>query len=191
VEHRGGDHRPLARPERDHREQGGGRVERARLGARRALRRPRRARGEDDRLAALGRRLHIACVALRDQILHPRVVRLAAVRVVPGDVALAAPRRVVDQLLELVVVDQRLGLLALGDVGELRAGERRVEEQHVGAELRARDHRVGEAAMVAAHDADAVARLDAVGGQRVGQRVRARVDLAERERPELVDDRGL
>src|SRR3712207_7399695 len=46
-----------------------------------------------------------------------------------------------------------------------------------------------EAAVVAAEDRDAVAVADARLGERVGQRVRALVDLGERERPELVDDR--
>ena len=63
-------------------------------------------------------------VAARGQLLEQRVARLAVLGVVPGDEALAPARGVVDQLLELVVVDQRLRLLALGDVGELR-GRRR------------------------------------------------------------------
>ena len=71
-------------------------------------------------------------------------------------------RGVLQDLRELLVVDDRLGLLALGDVGQLRAGERRVEEQRVRAELAAGQDRVDPPAVVAAHDRDAVAGLDAV-----------------------------
>ena len=54
-----------------------------------------------------------------------------------------------------------------------------------------RDRRVDEAAVVAAHDRDARRpRRSRVRRRRVRQRVRAPVDLGERERPELVDDRG-
>ena len=93
------------------------------------------------------------------------------------------------QLGELLVVDDGLGLLALADVGDLRAREHRVEVQRVGAELRARHGRVDEAAMVAAEDRDAVALADAEVAPRVGQRVGAGVDLLEGQRPQLVDDR--
>ena len=61
----------------------------------------------------------------------------------------------------------------------------------VRAELRARDDRLDEAAVVAAHDRDVVALVDAVVGERVRERVRALLDLAERELPELVDQRDL
>ena len=148
----------------------------------------------DVRMIALPRSaggIEVGDVAGPDQVLQPRVVRRALLGVVPRDVALAAPRRVVHQLFELVVVDQRLRLLALGDVGELRARERGVEEQHVRAQLRARDHGVDEAAMVAAHQADVVTGRDPVGGERVRECVGALVDLAEGERAELVDDRRL
>ena len=111
------------------------------------------------------------------------------VGVVPRDEPRAAPARVVDEVLELGVVDDRRRLLALGDLGDLRPGERGVEVQGVGAELRQRDRRVDEAAVVAAHDRDARALPDPAGAQRVGQRVRALGDLGERERPEVVDER--
>ena len=153
---------------------------------------PGGARGEDDRLAALARRARPAAMSpLAARSSSSGSLRLAVVGVVPGDEALAPPRGVVDQLLELVVVDQRLRLLALGDVGELRAREGRVEEQHVGAELRARHHRLDEAAVVAAHQAHVVALADPVGGEPVRERVGALVDLAEGQRAELVDQRDL
>ena len=82
------------------------------------------------------------------------------------------------------------GLLALEDVDELRAGEGGVEVEDVGAELGGGDARVDEAAVVAAHDRDAVARADAARAQRVGEPVAAVVQLAEGQLAELVDDRG-
>jgi hypothetical protein len=98
---------------------------------------------------------------------------------------------VLEHLGELLVVEQRLGLLAPDHVRQLRPAERRVEEQHVAAELRARDQRVDEAAVVARHQPDAVALAQPGVRQRVGERVGARLDLPERERPQLVDDRRL
>ncbi len=57
VEHRRGDHRPLARPQRDHVQERRGRVERARVVASCALRRAGRAAREDDDAAGpVGRR---------------------------------------------------------------------------------------------------------------------------------------
>ncbi len=124
----------------------------------------------------------------RDQVLE-RAVRTRLVRLVPGDEALAALARGGEHLGELVVVDHHHRVLALRDVGELRPAERGVEEQRVRPELVRGDVGLDPAAVVAAHDRDAVARADALGGERVGERVRALVDLAEGERPGLVDDR--
>jgi hypothetical protein len=134
------------------------------------------------------RRVDVGGVARSDEILEPRVVA-GLVGVVPGDEALAALAGVVDEVLELGVVDDRGRLLALGDLGDLRAGERGVEVQGVRADLRQRDRRVDEAAMVTAHDRDARALADAGLPQRVRKGVRAAVHLGERERPEVVDDR--
>ena len=172
------------------REQGRDRVERLRLAARGALRRAGGAAGEDDRLARLRGRDDVGRVAALDQLLERRVLGLA-LRLAPGDVALAAVAGVGQHLGELLVVDDRLRLLAVGDVGELRAGERGVEEERVGPELRARDDRLDEAAVVAGHDRHVVALVDAVVGERVGERVRALLDLPERQLPELVDQRDL
>ena len=58
----------------------------------------------------------------------------------------------VNRVGELFVVDHRVGALAVDYVGQSRAGERRVEQQHVGADPVGRDQRLDETAMVAAHD---------------------------------------
>ena len=188
VEQRRGDHRPLPRLERDLLEQRGDRVERLRLAPARALRLAGRARGQDQRLALLGRRVEVGGVAAGDQVVD-RAVGPVAPGLVPGDEALAAGGRALDQLRELLVEDHRDRVLALGDVGQLRAGEGGVEEQRVRPELVDRDVGLDPAAVVAAHDRHAVARADALGAQRVGERVRALVDLRERQRPGLVDQR--
>ena len=166
------------------------RVERLRLAARGALRRAGGAGGEDDRLARLLGRDDVGGVAALDQLLERRVLGLG-LRLGPRDVALAPVPGVGQHLGELLVVDDRLRLLAVGDVGQLRAGERRVEEQRVRPELRAGDDRLDEAAVVAGHDRHVVALVDAVVGERVGERVRALLDLPERELAELVDQRDL
>ena len=61
----------------------------------------------------------------------------------------------------------------------------------MGAELGAGHDGLDEAAVVAGHDRDVVALVDAVVGERVRERVGALVDLAERELPELVDQPDL
>ncbi len=188
VEHRGGEHRVLAGAQRDHAEQRGRGVERLGLAALGPLRAAGRAAREDHDAALLGRRLEVGRVAVADEVLEARVLG-GLVGVVPRDEPRAAPARVVDEVLELGVVDDRRRLLALGDLGDLRAGERGVQVQRVGAELRQRDGRVDEAAVVAAHDRDARALPHPAGAQGVGQRVRALGDLGERERPEVVDER--
>jgi hypothetical protein len=135
-----------------------------------------------------GRRDDVGRVALGDQVFECRQVGRVAV-VDPADEAAHPLGRLGHQAGELLVVDQGDRLFAAHDIGELRAGERGVQVDDVGAELRARDRRLDEAAVVAAHDRDAVALEDSVVAQRVGERVRALVDLAECERPRLVDDR--
>ncbi len=188
MKERRGDHRLLASAQRDHRQQRGDRVDRLGHRARRALRRAGRPRGEDDRAALLGRRVERRAVAGVDQILEMRVARVA---LDPRHVALAPRARLLEHVRELLVVDHRLRLLALGDVGELRSAERGVEEECVGPELRAGQRRLDPAAVVAAHDRDRVAGADAIRPEPVRERVRALVELGERERPELVDHRCL
>ncbi len=100
----------------------------------------------------------------------------------------AAPAR--DEPGELLVVDDGDGVLAREHVGDLRAGEGRVQVQRAGAELRAGDGRFDEAAVVAAHDRDAVPFAYAGRRERAGERVGApRATSANVRRPALVDDR--
>ena len=88
---------------------------------------------------------------------------------------------------ELLVVDQRGHFLAPANLGQLRRGKRRVEQQHVGAELRHREHPFDEPAVVATHQPDPVPGLDALGLECVGQRVRVAIQLPVGEATELVD----
>ena len=191
VEERRGDHRPPARLQRDALEQRGDRVERLRLAAARALRRARRARGEDQRLALLGRRREVGGVAVAgDQVLERAVRRAPSSGLVPGDEAACGPRLAAAS----TSANSSSKITTTGssrsrDVRELRPAERGVEEQRVRPELVRGDVGLDPAAVVAAHDRDAVARADALGGERVRERVRALVHLAEGERPGLVDDR--
>ncbi len=189
VEQRGGDVGDLTRLQRNLRQQRHDRLHRLRVGARGALRRPGRAAREDRGAPlALGRD-DLRRVARVDQLVERGVGQV--VRLVPGDEALAARGRLGEQVAELLVVDDRLRLLAPDDLGQLGRGEGGVEVERVGAELRHRRGRLDEAAVVAAHHRHAVALDDAGVGERVGQRVRALVQLGEAERPELVDDRRL
>ena len=134
----------LAGAQRDHVEQRGGRIERLGLAPLGPLGAACRAAREDDHAALPAGRLDVGGVARADEILEPRVLgRL--IGVVPGDEALAALARVVHEVLVLGVGVVRGRLLALGDLADLRPGERGVEVQRVGAELGQRDRRVDEA----------------------------------------------
>ena len=119
-----------------------------------------------------------ARVAALDQLLERGSASSSSLLVGPRDEALAAVQRVLEQLGELGVVDDRARLLALDHLGQLRAGERGVEQHRVGAELGQRDQRLDEAAVVAAHHADAVALEHARVRERVREPARALVDLA-------------
>ena len=94
--------------------------------------------------------------------IRPSSVDLALRRgaVVPGDDPLHAGLDAAQQVAELLVVDQRLRPLALHHLGQLRAGEHRVEVERRGAELGRRQGRLEEAAVVAGHDPDPVAGAD-------------------------------
>jgi hypothetical protein len=186
-EWKSGDHRGLARLERDLREQRRRRVEVVRLLARRALRCAGGARGEDHHAPRLGGRVVVGGVAVADQLVDHRVGVLGGV-VGPGDEALAPLGSLGDELGELLVVDERDRVLALDDVGDLGRREHRVEVQRMGAELRERHRGLDEPAVVAAHDRHAVALLHPRVRERRRERVRAPVDLLEGQRAELVDD---
>ena len=139
----------LAAAQRDRGEDRDGGAD-ARRAARGALRRAGRARGED-RLAALASGgTGVAGSPSPISSLDRRVADLV-VLVRPRHEALAAVQRVRQQLGELRVVDDRARLLALDHLGQLRAGERGVEQHRVGAELGQRDQRLDEPAVVAAH----------------------------------------
>ena len=79
----------------------------------------------------------------------------------PGD----DPRRVgfvgqraVDGVGELLVVDDGVDAFALHDLGQRGSGERCVQQQHVGTDPVGGDQRLDEAAVVAGHDAENLAR---------------------------------
>ena len=138
-----------------------------------------RARGEDDVAAVLLGGVEILAVGGTDQLLdrcHVGGSRL----LLPGDEAAQAGGPIREQVLELLVVDQRRGLLALHHVGELGRREGGVQVEGDGAELRAGHRRLDEVAVVAAHDRDAVAQPDALVAQGAGERVRAAVGLGRR-----------
>src|SRR4029079_14745189 len=120
-----------------------------------------------------------------------RVLLLAFVLVLaPGDVA-AEPDRIprlaglLQQSAELLVVEERLRLLALDHVGQLRPGERGVHVEGTGAELGDRERRLDEATVVAAQDRDPAPPGDATGRKAGSDCVRARLHLGEGEGPEL------
>ena len=144
-----------------------------------ALRRAGRAAREDHERGPCASAARRRCGRRRRSA--PRASGRAGVAVRPRRAKRLRPsQRARQQRGELLVVDDRRGPLALADLGDLRPGEGGVEKQRVGAELRAGDGRLDEAAVVAAQDRDAVALVDAGVAQRVGERVRAPVDLVRR-----------
>ena len=89
---------------------------------------PGRPRGEDDEAAVLARAARGRRVAESvDQLLERRCSAGASSSLAPGDEALRRrrPRLATSSSRELLVVDQRLGLLALDHVRELRRRRRR------------------------------------------------------------------
>ncbi len=188
VEQRRCDHRRPARLQRDLREQRRRRLERVGLRARGALRRARRTRGEDHDPPFLRRRGELRFRARRDQLLERGVGRARA-GLAPRDEALAPLRTFGDQLGELLVIDHSGRVFAAQHVGDLRSGERRVQIQRAGAQLRAGDRRLDEATVVAAHDRHVLALADPHLAQLTGERVRAPVHLAVADRTAIVDDR--
>ncbi len=154
--------------------------------------------GQDHRAGAPGRRREVAVRSRCDQGLEGRGVVLRCRRgrargvdraVCPGQdpVGRLGPG---EQPGELLVVDDGLRLLAGQHVGQLRAGERGVEVEHVGAELGDCRTRVDEPAVVAAHHRHPVTLADAPGPEGAGEGVAATVELAEGQRAQLVDQSG-
>ena len=162
VEQRRRDHRRLAGPQRDPREHRGQRARALSGGARwapfgvpvvpevRMMNRPDSSGGS----RSSRRRPPISSSRRR--------VAAARSSSLPGDEALQVLlARSGEQLGELLVVDQRLRApRARPRSTSCGAGERRVQVEGVGAELRAGERRVDEAAVVARHDRDPVALLD-------------------------------
>jgi hypothetical protein len=157
------------------------------------IRRPRRhrsfrcagcARREDDRARFGGRPREPFAVLIR---LDQRVDLGVAVRAERND-AIGDAGLVRDGAVFLVVHEQR-GPLARHHVAQLRAGEARVEEHRVHAELGDCAGGVEEVTVVAAQDRDRVAGMDAPSLERPGERVGALVELGEGERSPFVDER--
>ena len=115
VEHRRRDVCRLLGVQRDLRQQRGDRVKRFGLTALGAFRGAGGPAREDDDAPGAVRWGGVRRVAGLDEALEQRVLRLLAT-VVPGDEPLATDARVVAELLELVVVDQRCRLLPLDGV---------------------------------------------------------------------------
>ena len=90
---------------------------------------------------------------------------------------------------EVGVDDDRADLLLLGDGLHLRRREPGVEQDDVGAELGDGEDRLDGAAVVAAQHGDAAAGADAAVREGAGEPVGALVDLLERHRAAVVDDR--
>ncbi len=188
MEERRRDHHRLAAAVGDLVDQRRHRKQPVGAGALRALRAPGRPRGEDHEARLVWRRLQVGLVAGGDQGVERRP---AGRRVGPTDDALDAAVDAAEQLRELLVVDEHLGRLAPRHLGQLRTGEHRVEVEGAGAELGGRKRRLDEAAVVAAHDPDAVAVADAHLREGVGEGVGATMHLLEGQRAALVDQRRL
>ena len=106
----------------------------------------------------------------------------------PGGVGFIG-QRAVHRIGELLVVDHRVRAFAVDHLGQRRAGERGVEQQHVCADPVGCDQRFDEAAVVAAHDRHHVRGSAGQPLQRRGQRIGALVELTVGQRSEFVDQR--
>ena len=152
--------------------------------------------GQDHRAGAPGRWRQVAVRSRGDQGLEGRGVVLWRARARGVDRAVGPRQDPVGRLGpgeqpgELLVVDDGLRLLAGQHVGQLRAGERGVEVEHVGSELGDCRTRVDEPAVVAAHHRHPVTLADAPGPEGAGKGVAAAVELAEGQRAQLVDQSG-
>ena len=155
VEERRRDHRGLPVAARNLREQGGQGAQALRLAALGSLRGAGRPRREDDVAALLRGGIDVIAVGAGDQLLQRRLV--GPLLLLPGDEVPKTLAHPGEQLGELLVVDQDRRVLALHDIGELRAGEGGVQVERDRTQLRARHRRLDEVTVVAAHDRDAVA----------------------------------
>ena len=142
---------------------------------------------EDHRPGEVLGRLGHTDVTGGDQVLRRLALDLT---VGPAEVTRTLDAGGVDEPLELLVIDDRDGLLPLADLAQLGRGEGRVEVEDVRTELGQRRGHLEEVAVVAAQHRDSVAFEDPAIGERVGEPRRALVDLAPGQRPALVDQRN-
>ena len=159
------------------------------LGAGRALRQARGATREDHDGAVPRRCRPLGHIARRDQGLQrlvaadPTVLDLT---VGPGD---ERPVRDLDALhhrKELLVDDQQVDAFAFADVARLRSGEVGVQVQEAQAALGRAEGRVEQTPVVAGEQPDRRPFADTPSREAFGEGVRPLVELAERERPEIV-----
>ena len=185
------DHHRLAAAEGDLVDQGSQGEQTVGAGALGPLRRTGGAGGEDHEARLVGRRPVVCLRAAGDQALQRPLLPLT-VAVGPSDDPVDRAVDPGQEVAELLVVDERLRRLAPSHLGQLRAGEHRVEVERAGAELGRRQSRLDEAAVVAAHDPDPVAVADPkLGRESVGEGIGAPVQPFEAERSAFVDDRDL
>ena len=118
-----------------------------------------------------------------------RVAVLAAT-VEPCPEASVAESEIADQRLELLVVDEQIDALAAGHLLDLRRRESRIHQHDTGAAFGGCKQCLEEAAVVASHDRDAVARLQARRAPRVGNRVYALIELTVGRLPSVIDHRN-
>ncbi len=163
-----------------------GRRERRRVSAGSALRCTRGAAGEEDETALRGRRgQRTAVSALHHVVECADLGRRIVLR--PGAIGDDLVREGLGDRVELVVVHERLNLLAGGDVDELGPGEPGVHQHQLGAVLGGGEHRQDQAAMIAAHASHDGTGSDAVGLPRPHQGVGLLLDVGVGERAALVD----
>jgi hypothetical protein len=153
VEDRGGDQHPVLRVQGDAVDDGHERPETAGCGPAGALGSAGGARGQHDDASVALRRVQLAGQRPGHQL-------LAGALVEAGQLGGEAE----DPVGELVVVHQQPQPLFLGDGRQLGGGEARVDEHRVDAEEGRRDDRLDQSVVVAAEDADPVARLYADPG---------------------------
>ena len=154
-----------------------------------ALRRPCRTRREDDRAAFVRGSRNLRALGVTHDEVVDRVVLHVAVAVGPCEHTRHVSRLERDGR-ELVVVHEDVCVFTSHDIPELRAREAGVEEQLVRAELGERARDVEDVAVVAAEHADGVAGADPDGAEAACERICATIDLGERQRSALVDERN-
>ena len=167
-------------------EQAADRYQRVGLRARGTLGDSGRPAGRNDDLGpATGARRRAAC----------RPCSISASRVSAAGVARPCPNPaqprvdVGDDGAVLVVVHKEVDAFAGHHVGELRAAEAGVEQQDTCTALAGRVNRFQETSVVTRQDGDAGTRAKPAPAPLVRQRVRPVVQIAETQRPTLVDQR--